>query len=55
MIIQNSKTLKLSYENYPSRLFKLFYELPATLKCLFLTLQGFLKDQDRKFKTEGNL
>ena len=33
----------------------IFCELPATLRCLFLTLHNFLKGKDKKVKKEGNL
>ena len=36
-------------------LLKVFYELPVTLKCLFLTMQDILKGEGRKIKTEGKL
>ena len=41
--------------NYHSLLFKLFYKLSATLKCLFLTSQDFLQSKNMTFRSEGKL
>lgn len=43
------------YWNFHSLLCKLFSELPAILKRLFLTFQDFLRGTDRKFSTEHKL
>ena len=49
------QNFEISIWNYQSLVFKLFFELLATMKCLFLTLQDFLKEKDSKVKSERKL
>ena len=49
------QNFEISLWNYQSLVFKIFFELLATMKCLFLTLQDFLKEKDSKVKSERKL
>ena len=53
MITQNSKNLRIS-NGIVTLCYNIFL-VPATVKCLFLTLQDLLKGKDRKFEIEVKL